>query len=105
MLLPQHSLSGLKPLRLARNMTREHLAAIIGVTATSYDRFENGIRRLYFDKACALADALGCSLDALRGDPGAAQAGSVVNLGNEPDGSQPSPIAPVAVPGLEGWDV
>jgi transcriptional regulator with XRE-family HTH domain len=81
MSLQQHVLAGLKPLRLARNLTRDDMAAAIGVTATSYDRFENGTRRLYFDKACALADRLSCSLDELRHDPGAGSTDTVVIAG------------------------
>lgn len=86
MTLPQHALAGLKPRRIARNLSREDMAGAIGVTATSYDRFENGTRRLYFDKACVLADTLGCSLDDLRCDPNAvaeAQPDIVVNLARD----------------------
>ncbi len=61
-----HCAAGLKPARLRS----EKLAAAIGVTVTTYYRYEAGARRLYLDKACVLADTMGISLDDIRRDPG-----------------------------------
>lgn len=65
-----HPLQNLKALRLSKGVSREAMADAISVAPTSYDRYENGTRRIYFDKACALADTLGVSLDEFRKEPG-----------------------------------
>jgi transcriptional regulator with XRE-family HTH domain len=61
-----HYLVGLKPIRRYRGLSLAEAGDLIGVTSTSYARFEAGTRRIYFDKACVLADALGCSIADLR---------------------------------------
>jgi transcriptional regulator with XRE-family HTH domain len=64
-----HCLEGLKPARIRTGIEVEALAESMGVSVTSYYRYEAGHRRIYFDKACRLADALGVSLDDLRRAP------------------------------------
>jgi transcriptional regulator with XRE-family HTH domain len=64
-----HPLSGLRSARIEAGVEPQILAERIGVHINSYYRFESGQRRLYFDKAVVLADALGVSLDRLRRDP------------------------------------
>lgn len=81
-----HPLEGLKPARLRANLSASLCADRIGVTVQSYYRFEKGERRLYFDKACILADMIGVSLDELRKAPGTLDTA-------------------VAVAGLEDWNV
>jgi transcriptional regulator with XRE-family HTH domain len=61
-----HCLQGLKPARIKADITPDALAAVIGVDVRSYYRYESGKRLIGFDKACALADTIGCSLDDLR---------------------------------------
>jgi DNA-binding XRE family transcriptional regulator len=61
-----HCLQGLKPARLKADISPDALATVIGVDVRSYYRYEGGKRALSFDKACALADTIGCSLDDLR---------------------------------------
>lgn len=91
------SASGLKDARLKAGIDPQVLADRIGVNLRSYYRFENGTRRLYFDKACALADALGCSLDELRSAPEVAAETSVVV--NSPD------APPGIADELRGWEL
>jgi transcriptional regulator with XRE-family HTH domain len=62
----QHCLEGLKPIRQFRRIERKDLAQTIGVTVTSYDRYESGDRRIQFDKVCVLADFLYCTTEDLR---------------------------------------
>lgn len=64
-----HCLAGLKAARIRSGIAVDVLADRLGVSATSYYRFEAGTRRIYFDRVCALADALGCSIDDLRHAP------------------------------------
>jgi transcriptional regulator with XRE-family HTH domain len=65
---PTHCLEGLKPARLKAQIEPDALADSIGVNVRSYYRYERGTRLITFDKACLLADTLGCSLDDLRRD-------------------------------------
>jgi transcriptional regulator with XRE-family HTH domain len=67
--LAQHSLSGLRPRRTLLRIPATQLASRLGVTTTTYNRFERGERRAYFDQAIALAAALGCTLEQLRRPP------------------------------------
>jgi predicted transcriptional regulator len=67
MTLAHHPLSGLKAERERACIDPTTIAAHIGVDLRSYYRYEVGARRIHFDKACSIADLLGCSLDALRG--------------------------------------
>jgi transcriptional regulator with XRE-family HTH domain len=67
--VPPHCLAGLKAARLKAKIEPDALAAVIGVNVRSYYRYEGGRRLISFDKACALADTIGCSLDDLRRDP------------------------------------
>ena len=83
-----HPLSGIKSARLKAGINPHVLAEAIGVGVRSYYRYEEGRRRIYFDKACVLADTLGISLDQLRSDPDAAAsapADIVVNLARDAD--------------------
>lgn len=77
-----HALAGLKAARIAAGVDPQILADRIGVHLHSYYRFEAGTRQLFFGKVCALADAIGCSVDTLRRDPdeNAALGGIVVSL-------------------------
>lgn len=61
-----NNLAGLRGIRLHRARRSSEMAELIGVTPSSYTRFENGYRRIYFDKACILADTLGVRVDDLR---------------------------------------
>ena len=61
-----HCLAGIKAARIRTSTPVERLAAAIGISVTSYYRYENGSRRIYLDRACVLADLMGISLDELR---------------------------------------
>jgi transcriptional regulator with XRE-family HTH domain len=61
-----HCLEGLKAARIKAGVEPHALADRIGVDVRSYYRYEAGKRPITFDKACALADTIGCSLDDLR---------------------------------------
>lgn len=61
--------SGLRFRRLAAGKSAEDCAQLIGVTVNTYYRFEKGTRRLYYDKACLLADFLECSVEKFRIGP------------------------------------
>lgn len=65
----RHCLEGLKPARLRAGLTRQEVADAAGVTITSYDRFESGVRRCYFDRVCVIADLLGVTTEELRRHP------------------------------------
>jgi transcriptional regulator with XRE-family HTH domain len=60
-----HPLIGLKSVRKHRGFSLSDAASVVGVHPTSYNRFENGTRRIYLDKAVALAQALRCTVDDL----------------------------------------
>lgn len=64
-----HPLAGLKTRREMEHMRASDLARRIGVTTASYYRFERGERRIYLDKARAIASTLGCTVDALAHEP------------------------------------
>lgn len=55
----QHVLSGLKSWRTSQGVRAVDLARRIGIAVESYRRIERGERRIYFDKAIALATYLG----------------------------------------------
>ena len=54
-------------LRKAKNMTQQQLATEIGMTTTSYQRYEQGVRTPTLDKLLLLADYYDVSLDYLVG--------------------------------------
>jgi transcriptional regulator with XRE-family HTH domain len=61
-----HHLQGVRAIRERLGISAQTVASELGVTVTSYYRFENGSRRIYIDKACKLADLLGISLETMR---------------------------------------
>jgi transcriptional regulator with XRE-family HTH domain len=60
-----HCLIGLRQIRRARKISVADIAEVIGVASTSYLRFENGTRRIYFDKVVKIAQRLGVRTDDL----------------------------------------
>lgn len=58
----------LKELRQARGWkSARAFAESIGMQEKTYRNYEQGVRNLYLDVACQLADALECTLDELAG--------------------------------------
>lgn len=47
--------------------SRDDFAVVLGVNARTYKTWESGERKFSFVQACAIADALNCSLDELAG--------------------------------------
>lgn len=80
-----HCLAGLKTARIRAGVNVSILADRIGVTVTTYYRYEAGQRRIYLDRAVVLASMLGCTVDDLTRAPG-------------PDDTV------VAAQALAGWD-
>lgn len=80
-----HCLAGLRYARVRAGVDVRVLADRIGVTTTTYYRYEAGARRIYLDRAAALASMLGCTVDDLMRAPG------------------PDDIV-VAAAALDGWD-
>lgn len=80
-------LAGLKYQRIRTNTDPQLLADAIGVALGSYYRYEKGTRRIYLDRAIALAKTIGCSVDDLTRAPTPdAMAAAAVELeGWEPD--------------------
>lgn len=66
---PRHLLAGVRTRRQLLGIRAVDLAKRIAVTPTSYMRFERGERRIYLDKAVAIAKMLNCSLDELAIEP------------------------------------
>lgn len=64
-----HLLTGLRARRVAQRLSAPQMAKVIGMTSTSYLRFERGERRVYLDKAVALARYLGCTIAQLAQEP------------------------------------
>ena len=64
-MIADHVLQGLKPLRTHLGISASALANRIGVTASSFARYENGSRRIFLDMAVALAGTLGVTVDDL----------------------------------------
>jgi transcriptional regulator with XRE-family HTH domain len=54
-----HPLAGLRTIRLALGIHPKTLADRIGITISTYHRYERGERRIYLDKAIVLASTLG----------------------------------------------
>ena len=80
-----HALAGLRAARIRAGVDAQVLADRIGVTINAYYRYEAGSRRIYLDRAVALASLLGCTVDDLTRAPG-------------PDDTV------VAAQALAGWD-
>ena len=61
--------NNLKKFRTDRGITLKELADKIGVTEATVQRYEcgKGIKRVAYDRICAIADALGCEPDELTG--------------------------------------
>lgn len=55
----------IKSIRIDVGLDQKTLADMSGVQINSIAQYELGNTVMGFDKACALADALGCSLDEL----------------------------------------
>lgn len=64
-----HCLAGVAHRRKMLGISATTLADRIGVAANSFGRLERGQRRCYLDKAHALADMLGCTIEALAHEP------------------------------------
>lgn len=62
-----HCLFGLQAMRERRDIAVQTLADALGCTRNSYYRYENGERRITFDRVCLIADILDCTTDELRG--------------------------------------
>lgn len=67
--LPTHSLSGLRPVRTILGFKATVMAARLGITVTTYNRFERGERRTYFDQVLTLAKMLDVPIEMLTRDP------------------------------------
>lgn len=52
---------------MARHMTQQHLADLVGVSLRSYQCYEQGTRQPSFDTLVRLADALDVTTDHLLG--------------------------------------
>lgn len=61
--------NNLKRLRTEKGITLKELADAIGVTEATVQRYETGrgIKRVSYDRICALSEALGCEPDVLTG--------------------------------------
>lgn len=61
--------TNLKNFRTEKGITLKELAEKIGVTEATVQRYEcgKGIKRVSYDRICAIAEALGCEPDALTG--------------------------------------
>lgn len=55
--------TNLKQLRLAKEISQQDMAKMLGYTPTSYNKIENGERNLPARKALMAAKILDCSLD------------------------------------------
>ena len=53
----------IKKIRELKNLTQEHMAEKIGVSQSTYGRFENDITELTISKLEKIAESLGCTLD------------------------------------------
>ena len=58
-------MNGIKRLRLERSMSQEELAMKLNVSQQAITKWENGDANPRADKLPLLAQALGCSIDAL----------------------------------------
>ena len=57
----------LKELQIAKGMTQNELAKVIGYSSLSYARYEKGEREPDISTLCKLADYFNVSVDYLRG--------------------------------------
>ena len=55
----------LKPVRLAAHLTQQQLADKCGISRVTLTRIETGARKPSFNTLCAIATALGCTVDDL----------------------------------------
>lgn len=62
----RHPLEGLRGIRKHRRLTAHECASRIGVADSSYVRYENGSRRIFWDQVIALSEFLQCTVDDLR---------------------------------------
>lgn len=60
-----HPLIGVRTRRHYLGFTADTMAKRLGISRTSYLRLERGERRIYFDKALAIAQILGCTCEQL----------------------------------------
>lgn len=65
MLLENHPLVSARDRRQMLGIPAAQIAARIGITVTTYNRFERGERRAYLDHGHAIAKMLGCTVDDL----------------------------------------
>lgn len=89
----------LRSIRKRRNMTVKRLAALLGVAPSSVYAWECGQNDMPLAMACAVADALRCSLDELAGreTPGMTDdARAVLDLYANADGTGRAAIRAVA---------
>lgn len=63
--LAQHTLMSARHRRQILDISAAAVATRIGVTVTTYNRFERGERRPYLDQALAIAKTLGCMVEDL----------------------------------------
>lgn len=55
--------TNLKSIRKSKGLQQQEMAKLLGYTIPSYNKIENGERRLPIRKAMKAAEILGCSLD------------------------------------------
>lgn len=60
-----HPLMSARQRRQLLQLPATFIASRLGITVTSYNRFERGERRAYVDQAHVIAKALGCTVDDL----------------------------------------
>jgi transcriptional regulator with XRE-family HTH domain len=63
--LPVHCLSGVRTRRQYLGLSADEMAQRLGITRTSYLRYERGERRIMLDQAKAMASMLGCTCEQL----------------------------------------
>ena len=61
--------ANLRRIRRAADVTQDRLAEMTGIDGSYIARLEAGANTPGLDKVCALASALGCSIDELAGLP------------------------------------
>lgn len=78
-----HPLEGLKSIRDELGVTAVELAERLGVTRTTYYRFESGKRRAYWDQVDTIADYLGVPHGMLKTIPRGDELRDLVKLGHQ----------------------
>lgn len=69
MTLRDHPLAGVRTRRTLKGISAPTIAQRIGITTDYYYKYERGERRIYLDKALAIARTLECSVEDLGSEP------------------------------------